>query len=151
MLVGDSLTTNKQLVYIKSHTAWMNYDNLMLYEQREFEEARKELQTELEKGMSLDDIRKKITKGAIQTKASKQQGKKSHFTIERIQRKNRDPVQLLNKYAKVPAKATEKTSATPKALSTIELFARAKEEQSDGPIINRKIYKLGDKELLVRS
>jgi len=60
-------------------------------------------------------------------------------------------VQLLNKYAKVPAKATEKTSTTPKALSTIELFARAKEEQSDGLIINRKIYKLGDKELLVRS
>jgi len=50
----------------------MNYDNLMLYEQIEFEEARKELQTELEKGMSLDDIRKKITKGEIQTKASKQ-------------------------------------------------------------------------------
>ncbi|KAM7484206.1 hypothetical protein LguiA_000215 [Lonicera macranthoides] len=116
---------------------------------REFEEARKELQTELEKGMSLDDLRKKIMKGEIQTKAPKQQEKKKHVTIERIQRKNRDPMQLLNKHAKVPAKATENTSTISKALSTIELFARAKEEHGDGPIINRKIYKLGDKELLV--
>ena len=60
-------------------------------------------------------------------------------------------MQLFNRHAKVPAKAKEKTLTKPKALSTIELFARAKEEQSDGPIINRKIYKLGDKELLVRS
>uniref|UniRef100_A0A5B6YGN2 alpha-glucan, water dikinase n=1 Tax=Davidia involucrata TaxID=16924 RepID=A0A5B6YGN2_DAVIN len=113
---------------------------------REFEEARKELQIELNKGTSLDEIRKKITKGEIQTKVAKQPEKKSYFTDERIQRKKRDLMQLLNKYAS--GSVEENISIKPQALSTIELFAKAKEEQG-GPVLNKKIYELADKEILV--
>ncbi|GAB2280495.1 hypothetical protein Dimus_015122 [Dionaea muscipula] len=115
---------------------------------REFEEARKELQMELDKGTSLDEIRLKIIKGDIQTKVSKQLEKKSYFTPERIQRKKRDIMQMLNKYAIKPEE--EKTSAKPKALTAVELFADAN-EQDDGPKLLKKIYQLGDKQLLVHA
>ncbi|RVW43449.1 Alpha-glucan water dikinase, chloroplastic [Vitis vinifera] len=76
---------------------------------REFEEARKDLQTELEKGLSLDEIQKKMIKGEIQVKVSKQQ----------------------------------------KKLTAVEQFAKLKEEQDSGSVLNKKIYKISDKELLV--
>ncbi|KAG8366087.1 hypothetical protein BUALT_Bualt17G0039400 [Buddleja alternifolia] len=115
---------------------------------KEFEEARKELQVELEKGSSLDEIRKKISKGDIQTNVSKQEvAKKSNFSTERIQRKKRDVMSLLSKVASVSIE--EKISSEPQVLSAIQQFARAKEDNVDGPILNKKIYKLGDKELLV--
>lgn len=116
---------------------------------REFEEARKELQLELEKGISLDAIRKKITKGEIQTKISKLVDKKIPFTVERIQRKKRDLMQLLNKYTPGPGPVKETISTKPHTLSTMDLFAKAKEEQSGGSILRKNIYKLADKELLV--
>ncbi|RWR94050.1 alpha-glucan water dikinase, chloroplastic isoform X1 [Cinnamomum micranthum f. kanehirae] len=65
----------------------------------EFEEARRDLELELEKGSSLDEIRNKIIKGNIQAKVSKQLQTRKYFTIERIQRKKRDIMHLLNKYA----------------------------------------------------
>ncbi|XVE85121.1 hypothetical protein DITRI_Ditri17bG0066500 [Diplodiscus trichospermus] len=113
---------------------------------REFEEARKELQSELEKGVSLDEIRKKITKGEIETTVSKQLQKKRHFIVERIQRKERDLMRLLNKHAVKPVE--ESIFVEPKPLTAVELFA--KEKELDGsPVINKKIYKLGERELLV--
>lgn len=107
------------------------------------------MQSELDKGVSLDEIKKKITKGEIQTKVSKQLKTKKYFRVERIQRKKRDLMQLLNKY---PVKSEEKIKipAEPKALTTIELFANAVEEQDGSSVLNKKIYKLAGKELLVR-
>ncbi|GAB4829230.1 hypothetical protein Ancab_018896 [Ancistrocladus abbreviatus] len=113
---------------------------------REFEEARKELQMERDKGSSLDDIRKKIIKGDIKTKVSKQLEKKSYFTVERIQRKKRDFLQMLNKYAAEPME--EGVSMKPRTLTAVELFADAK-EQDGGPTLNKKIFQLGDEQLLV--
>ena len=120
----------------------------MLYEQKEFEEARKEILSELEKGNSVDNIRNKITKGKIETKVSKQPEKKKMFTAERIKRKKRDLMQLLNKFTPVPAMET--ILARPPSLSEMALYAKAKEEQSGGTVLRKNVYKLADKELLVR-
>lgn len=111
----------------------------------EFEEARKELELELEKGISLDEIRNKITKGDIEAKVSKT---RKHFTIEGIQRKKRDLKQLLNKYASESAEET--LSPAPKAPTTLELWSQAREEQDGGQILNKKLFKMNDRELLVR-
>lgn len=114
---------------------------------KEFEEARKELQLELENGTSLSEIREKITRGEIKTKVAKQLEKKNYFTIERIQRKKRDIMQLLTKY---PSQVgSESISAEPKALSAFQLFANAKKEQIDGSLLNNKIFNLGDRKALV--
>ncbi|KAL3630994.1 hypothetical protein CASFOL_023978 [Castilleja foliolosa] len=118
----------------------------------EFEEARKELQVELEKGVSLDKIRKKVTKGEIKTKVSKQPAKRSYSTVERIQRKKRDITSLLTKFVSVPIEEEIKTiliSSEPEVLSAVQQFSREKEDSNSGPIMNKKIYKLADKELLV--
>uniref|UniRef100_A0A2N9ILR4 Uncharacterized protein n=1 Tax=Fagus sylvatica TaxID=28930 RepID=A0A2N9ILR4_FAGSY len=113
----------------------------------EFEEARKELQIELEKGASLDEIRKKITKGEIQTKVTKQLRQRKNFSAEKSQRKKRDLIQLITKYA--AESVEEHDSIKPKALTVVEEFAKMKEEQDGGHVLNKKIYKLADKKLLV--
>ncbi|XP_019166630.1 PREDICTED: alpha-glucan water dikinase, chloroplastic-like [Ipomoea nil] len=120
---------------------------------KEFEEARQELQLELEKGVTFDELRKRIVKGEVKTKVAKQLEKKSYFTIEKIQRKQRDLAQIINR--NVPWSGSESGSGVeqillePQSLSTIELFAKAKEEQVDGPILNKKIYKVANGELMV--
>ncbi|GAY36295.1 hypothetical protein CUMW_021230 [Citrus unshiu] len=139
------------LVQIQSYIRWerAGKPNYSADQQlREFEEAKKELQSELEKGISLDEIRKKITKGEIQTKVSDQLKTKKYFRTERIQRKQRDFMQILNKHVAEP---TEKKniSVEPKALTPVELFVKATEEQEGDSMLNKKIYKLADKELLV--
>ncbi|XP_042496996.1 alpha-glucan water dikinase, chloroplastic-like isoform X2 [Macadamia integrifolia] len=114
---------------------------------KEFEEARKELQAELDKGSSPEEIRKKIVKGEIQTKVSKQLEKKRYFTVERIQRKERDLMQLLNKYTTESVK--EKVSVPPQSPTAVEFFLKAKGEQDGGTILNKLFFKLVDKELRV--
>ncbi|KAK9117218.1 hypothetical protein Sjap_016165 [Stephania japonica] len=108
----------------------------------EFEEARKDLQNELDKGSSLEEIRKKIIKGDIQSKVSKQKRR----TVERIQRKKRDLMQLLNKHT--AGIVEEKSFIASEAPTAIQLFSKSKEEQDGGAILNKKVFKLGDKELL---
>ncbi|XVE74996.1 hypothetical protein DITRI_Ditri12bG0062300 [Diplodiscus trichospermus] len=141
--------TPDDLVQIQSYIRWEKAGKLHYSPEqqlREFEEARKELQSELEKGVSLDEIRKKITKGEIEAKVSMQLKNKRYFSAERIQRKQRDLMQLLNKHA---AKSVdESVSVKPKPLTAVEHFA--KEKELDGSLVmNKKIYKLGDRELLV--
>ncbi|KDP26632.1 hypothetical protein JCGZ_17790 [Jatropha curcas] len=151
--IKEPLTKSKipdDLVQIQSYIRWEkagkpNYSPEQ--QQREFEEARQELQKELERGVSLDDIRKKITKGEVQTKVSKQPLQKGYFSTERIQRKQRDLAQVITKYA--TTSAVEEVSVEPKALTAIELFAKAKEVLDGGAVLNKKIFKLGDAELLV--
>lgn len=117
----------------------------------EFEEARKELLAELEKGASLDEIQKKITKGEIQTKVSKQSKTKKYSSVGRIQRKKRDLKQLINRnLVENLDKHFEHFVDTPKDLTVIESYAKAREEHDSGLVSNRKIYKLADFDLLVR-
>lgn len=105
------------------------------------------MQGELDKGSSLEDIRKKITKGDIQTKVPKKQDTKTNFSNDRVQRRKRDIMSLLNKFKLKSIK--ENISPAPEVLSAIKQFSMDKEAHIDGPIMNKKIYKLGDKELLV--
>ncbi|KAL0364189.1 UNVERIFIED_CONTAM: Alpha-glucan water dikinase, chloroplastic [Sesamum angustifolium] len=115
------------LVQIQAYVRWEkagkpNYSREQ--QLKEFEEARKELQVELEKGVSVDEIRKKITKGEIQTKVSKQLAKRV--------------ISLL------------KESGAGKGTSA---FCNSTVVQGKGrsvwPYNEQKIYKLADKELLV--
>lgn len=105
------------------------------------------MQVELDKGSSLEDIRKKITKGEVQTNVSKQPPQNTSFNTNRVQRKNRDIMSLLTKFETNPTK--ENISRSPEVLSAVKRFSVDKEAQIDGPVMNKKIFKLGDKELLV--
>ncbi|WRX14759.1 Pyruvate phosphate dikinase [Theobroma cacao] len=87
-----------------------------------------------------------ITEGEIKTKVSKQLQTKRYFSVERIQCKKRDLMQLLDKHA---VKSVEESIfVEPKPLTAVELFAK-KKEQGGSSVRNKKIYKLGGKELLV--
>ncbi|KAK1389279.1 hypothetical protein POM88_017457 [Heracleum sosnowskyi] len=137
------------LVQIQAYIRWEkagkpNYspDQQLL----EFEEARKELQVELEKGKSIEAIRNKITKREKKPNVSKNPDTKRFSSVERIQRKKRDLMQLLNKYTPGPVKET--VPEKPPTLSAVNLFCKAKEEQSGGPALRKNIYKLADRELL---
>ncbi|KAM0009136.1 putative alpha-glucan, water dikinase [Helianthus debilis subsp. tardiflorus] len=140
----------EDLVQIQAYLRWER-NGKQTYtpeqEKKEFEEARKELQRELEKGNSLDDVRKKITKGEIKTEVLQKLGKKIYRTPERITRKKRDVMQLLRK--SIPVSEEEKISVKPKDLSALQIFSKTVAEQSDNNILNKKTYRLADKELLV--
>ncbi|MFS8029200.1 putative alpha-glucan, water dikinase [Helianthus anomalus] len=140
----------EDLVQIQAYLRWER-NGKQTYtpeqEKKEFEEARKELQRELEKGNSLDDVRKKITKGEIKTEVLKKLGKKIYRTPERITRKKRDVMQLLRK--SIPVSEEEKIAVKPKDLSALQIFSKTIAEQSDTNILNKKTYRLADKELLV--
>uniref|UniRef100_A0A6N2K1Z4 alpha-glucan, water dikinase n=1 Tax=Salix viminalis TaxID=40686 RepID=A0A6N2K1Z4_SALVM len=146
------------LVQIQAYVRWEkagkpNYSREQ--QLREFEKAREELQTELDKGVSINEIQKKITKGEIKTEVSNQLQNKRIFSTKRIQRKKRDIMQLVNKHAaksvddKVSKYAEGKASVESKVLKAVELFAKEKEEHDGGAVLNKKIFKLADKELLV--
>ncbi|KAL8519122.1 hypothetical protein ACS0TY_010167 [Phlomoides rotata] len=150
LVSGSKSNIPDDLVQIQSYIRWekAGKPNYSPEQQlKEFEEARKDLQTELEKGSSLDKIRKKITKGEIQTKVSKQPVKERTFSGERIQRKNRDIMSFLTKFASKPIE--ENISPVPEVLSAVRQYSKAKEEHIDGPISSKIFYKLADKELLV--
>uniref|UniRef100_A0A6N2K062 alpha-glucan, water dikinase n=1 Tax=Salix viminalis TaxID=40686 RepID=A0A6N2K062_SALVM len=140
------------LVQIQAYVRWEKAGKQQL---REFEKAREELQTELDKGVSINEIQKKITKGEIKTEVSNQLQNKRIFSTKRIQRKKRDITQLVNKHAaksvddKVSKYAEGKASVESKVLNAVELFAKEKEEHDGGAVLNKKIFKLADKELLV--
>ncbi|XP_040380962.1 alpha-glucan water dikinase, chloroplastic [Oryza brachyantha] len=111
----------------------------------EFEEARKELQAELDKGTSIEQLRKKILKGNIETKVSKQLKNKKYFSVERIQRKQRDVMQLLNKHKPT---IMEVQVEAPKQPTVLDLFTKSLQEQDSCEVLNRKLFKFGDKEIL---
>ncbi|XP_065873488.1 alpha-glucan water dikinase, chloroplastic [Euphorbia lathyris] len=139
----------EDLVQIQSYIRWEKAGKPSYSPEQqlsEFEEAREALQRELERGVSLDEIREKIVKGEVQNKVSNQLQKKRYFSAGRIQRKKRDLAQLVTKYK---AKSiVEEVSVEPKALKAVELFAKEKEELVGDAVLNKKIFKLADGELL---
>lgn len=114
----------------------------LFFWKRELEEARKELQLELDKGVTIDEIRKKVTKGDVQAKVVKKP-----FVPERIQRKDRDVTQLLNK----PEPGFRSILIEQGTLTALEKWSREKEGQEGVNIINKKLFKTGDHRVLVRS
>ncbi|KAJ8758944.1 hypothetical protein K2173_003182 [Erythroxylum novogranatense] len=149
------------LVQIQAYIRWekAGKPNYSPEEQlKEFEEARADLVTELERGASLDEIRNKITKGEIQTKVSKQLQTKRYFTVERVKRKERDLAQLITKERDLGQLITkydatksfmEESSVESKVLKPVEIFAIEKEKIDGGDVLKKQIFKLEDKELLV--
>lgn len=118
--------------------------------QLEFEEARKELQAELDNGISIDQLKKKILKGNIETKVSKQLKNKKYFSVERIQRKKRDIMQLLNKHKHNVIEEKVETAPTPVQPTVLDLFTQSLQDKVDCEVLSRKLFKFGDKEILVR-
>ena len=125
---------------------------------------------EVARGASIEDLRAKLTSksGAseskdhvvsesksnipdtekdTQRKKIETKGTKTNFSTDRVQRRKRDIMSLLTKYK--PEAINENISHAPEVLSPIKQFSMDKEAHIDGPILNKKIYKLGDKELLV--
>lgn len=150
--VSQITTIPDELVQIQAYIRWekAGKPNYSPDQQlREFDEAKKELLAELEKGSSIDEIRKKITKGEIQTKVAKQLRSKKYFSVERIQRKRRDLMQLINKHVARDVNLQDIASPKASTLTVLERYAKEREEQDKGLVLNKKIYKLGGNDLLV--
>lgn len=132
---------------------------------------------ELDRGTSLEELRVKLTKNKkdteephkekkhlidntfdvhkpqnimkenVQTDISKYLENKKHFTKERTHRKKWDIMELLKKY---PSDAVEENKPLlPKVMTTLDLVAEAKLQHDDVFLLNKKTFKLGNKELLV--
>ncbi|KAK9060237.1 hypothetical protein SSX86_020941 [Deinandra increscens subsp. villosa] len=162
----SNVVVPEDLVQIQAFLRWERKGKQMYtpeQEKMEYEAARAELYEEIAKGSSLEDLRRRLTKkdgtnskqesdvsrGNVQTKVQKPVEKKT-YSIQGIQRKKRDLMELLNKHIPVSVKSVEeKTSIKPKTLSAVELYSKSIEEQSDIDILNKKTYRLSDKELLV--
>ncbi|CAI0431048.1 unnamed protein product [Linum tenue] len=170
-----NVSVPEDLVQVQAYLRWERKGKQMYtpqQEKEEYEAARAELLEEVAKGSSIEDLRlklnikndgteikeasrdvsvdetrKKITKGETHKKISEQANKKNNFSTERIQRKKRDLTQIVTTYSvdcTEQAIPVERKSAKP-----VELYAKAVEEQDGDTIINKKSFKLGDKEILV--
>lgn len=140
----------KDLVQVQAYIRWEKAgkpDYPPEKQAMEFEEARKDLKRELDKGISLAELRERILKGSVQTEVSKQLKTRKYFTVERIQRKKRDTSLLINKYSSKPDEV--KISPSTRAPTGLELYAKGIEDRDSGHVLNRKLFKLGDKELMV--
>uniref|UniRef100_A0A0E0PYA1 alpha-glucan, water dikinase n=1 Tax=Oryza rufipogon TaxID=4529 RepID=A0A0E0PYA1_ORYRU len=148
---SESTVTTKvpeELVQVQAYIRWEKAGKPNYTPEKqlvEFEEARKELQSELDKGTSVEQLRNKILKGNIETKVSKQLKDKKYFSVERIQRKKRDIVQLLKKHKPTVMEAQVET---PKQPTVLDLFTKSLQEQDNCEVLSRKLFKLGDKEIL---
>ena len=101
----------------------------------------------MDKGTSIDQLRKKILKGNIESKVSKQLKNKNYFSVERIQRKKRDVMQILSKHKHTVIE--EQAEVAPKQLTVLDLFTNSL--QKDGcEVLSKKLFKFGDKQILVR-
>ncbi|MQL91961.1 hypothetical protein Taro_024579 [Colocasia esculenta] len=138
-----------ELVQVQAYIRWEKAGKPNYSQEKqlmEFEEARKELQLELDKGITLEELQKKIVKGDIQSKVSEQLARKKYFSRERIQRKKRDITQLINKYA---PEAVKESSQTPRTPTVLESYSQSKEEEDGGQVFYKNAFKLDNKELLV--
>ncbi|RLN13330.1 alpha-glucan water dikinase, chloroplastic isoform X2 [Panicum miliaceum] len=115
----------------------------------EFEEARKELQAEVDKGMSIDQLRKKILKGNIESKVSKQLKNKKYFSVERIQRKKRDIMLILSKHKHTVIE--EQVEVAPKQLTVLDLFTKSLQKKDGCEVLSKKLFKFGGKQILAIS
>jgi len=119
------------------------------------------------RGASVEDLRAKLlkkdnntsdspkSKGTSsseqesQKKVSKQPKQKQYFSTEKIQRKARDLNKLICKHAADSVEPEYKSSSEPRALTTLEMYAKAKEEQETTPVFSKKTFKLEGSMILV--
>ncbi|PRQ40177.1 putative alpha-glucan, water dikinase [Rosa chinensis] len=165
----SNVSVPEDLVQIQAYLRWERKGKQMYtpeQEKVEYEAARTELLEEVARGASIQELQARLTKKTDASnsqepshadnkevsKAAKKHESKKVSRTERIKRKQRDLMKILNKHATKPvdeAKLAHEESRKPKALKAVELFAKAKEEQDGASVLNKKIYRLGDKDLLV--
>ncbi|XP_047078061.1 alpha-glucan water dikinase 1, chloroplastic-like isoform X1 [Lolium rigidum] len=156
----------EDLVQIQSYLRWERNGKQSYtpdQEKVEYEAARAELTEELNRGVPLEKLRARLTKTPesserdattsnatptkeLEKKVSKQEKKKKKYSVERIQRKNRDITQLLNKHK--PGVTKEQVQAAPKQPTVLDLFTKSLQEGDDCDVLSRKLFKIGDKEIL---
>ncbi|GMI99746.1 STARCH EXCESS 1 [Hibiscus trionum] len=151
----SNISVPEDLVQVQAYLRWERKGRQMYSpekEKEEYEAARAELLEEIARGASVDDIRSKLTKkGGVEFKDTANNEKTNkipqrHFSAERIQRRQRDLMVLLNKH---PVKSVVGSiSVEPKPLTAVESFAK-KLEMDGSAVMNKKIYKFGDMEVLV--
>jgi alpha-glucan, water dikinase len=102
----------------------------------------------VDKGMPIDQLRKKILKGNIESKVSKQLKNKKYFSVERIQRKKRDIMQILSKHKHTVIE--EQVEVAPKQLTVLDLFTKSLQKKDGCEVLSKKLFKFGGKQILVR-
>ena len=102
----------------------------------------------MDKGTSIDQLRKKILKGNIESKVSKQLKNKNYFYVERIQRKKRDIMQILSKHKHTVIE--EQAEVAPKQLTVLDLLTNSLQKKDGCEVLSKKLFKFGDKQILVR-
>jgi len=102
----------------------------------------------VDKGISIDQLTKKILKGNIGSKVSKQLKNKKYFSVERIQRKKRDIMQILSKHKHTVIE--EQAEVAPKQLTVLDLLTNSLQKKDGCEVLSKKLFKFGDKQILVR-
>ena len=102
----------------------------------------------MDKGISIDQLTKKILKGNIGSKVSKQLKNKKYFSVERIQRKKRDIMQILSKHKHTVIE--EQAEVAPKQLTVLDLLTNSLQKKDGCEVLSKKLFKFGDKQILVR-
>ncbi|BBN15240.1 alpha-glucan, water dikinase [Marchantia polymorpha subsp. ruderalis] len=130
-------------------------------EQREYAEARKDLQREVASGVSIEDIRRRFGAGGESkdeggnkdnhsSKKTTQSAPQKNYNGHRVSRKRRDPMELLNKYDEVKTgTAATSAPAPPREPTPLEMGAEVMEGVDSGAVVVKKIFKLGGSSLLV--
>jgi alpha-glucan,water dikinase len=143
-----TISAPEDLVKIKAYLRWESQGKQRYtpeQEKKEFEEARKELEMELSKGISLADLRKKLQSGGTQTKADARQ--QNIQNSKHILCKRRDTSYLLNKFPERMAES--KDSIKLRKPSALHLAANVVEGSNGGAVPQKSIFNLGDGMLLV--
>ncbi|CAN1187423.1 Alpha-glucan water dikinase, chloroplastic [Linum perenne] len=159
---SPNVSVPEELVQVQAYLRWERRGKQMYSPEQEkakYEAARAELLEEVARGSSIDDLRvklnskndtseiKELPKKNTRTNVSEHPKKEKYFSTDRIQRKKRDLTQIITKYTMDSVEEVvpdEQRSPKP-----VELCASAIEEQVGDTILNKKIFKLGDKEILV--
>ncbi|KAL1222830.1 Alpha-glucan water dikinase 1 [Cardamine amara subsp. amara] len=167
--VEHNVSVPEDLVQIQAYLRWERNGKQMYTpekEKEEYEAARMELREEMVRGASVEDLRAKLLKKdnnndspksketsssgqEAQKRVSKQPKQKKYFSNEKIQRKGRDLNKLIYKHVADFVDPKSKSSTEPRALTTLEIYAKAKEEQETTPIFSKKIFKLEGSAILV--
>eukprot|EP00850_Spirogloea_muscicola_P002179 SM000008S22268 [mRNA] locus=s8:686800:696461:- [translate_table: standard] len=139
-----------ELVAIQSYIRWerdgkQNYSPEQ--EQRNFAEARKDLQKEVLSGATVDDIRQRFTGGKKEVAAPPPPQVKPPPSTTTITRKKRDAMELINRFG--PAATEGMEPPPPPEPTPLELGAQVMEGNDDNKVVHKKVYKIGEEQLLV--
>ncbi|CAD5312348.1 unnamed protein product [Arabidopsis thaliana] len=167
--VKQNVSVPEDLVQIQAYLRWERKGKQMYNpekEKEEYEAARTELREEMMRGASVEDLRAKLLKkdnsnespksnGTSSSgreekkKVSKQPERKKNYNTDKIQRKGRDLTKLIYKHVADFVEPESKSSSEPRSLTTLEIYAKAKEEQETTPVFSKKTFKLEGSAILV--